>query len=185
MTIVALGMGNKEYNQNEERVSGEVHDLYRFLHQHETMAPNRKKDVLRASVNFTPFGYIFGGLVSTGAAMSIDNCSSGDPCAGLQRDHFFTWKETAEYFFSRELKGLAEFWSELKRRNEIVLLTKKEHSLVGVFQRQGYGPSAYGQAGIQLIRIDSKAIKLSGNKAGIVRKYWPPPDARVAASLSV
>jgi hypothetical protein len=98
---VPYGQGNAEYNRNEARVSGEVYDLYRFLLEHPTMAPNRRKDVLPASVNYTPFGYIFAGLVSARCAELIDvRLRSGeDPCAGMQRDHFFTWKESSAHFF--------------------------------------------------------------------------------------
>jgi len=137
MTSVPRGMANAVYNRDEVRVSAEVYDVYCFLHQHPTMAPNRRKDILRASVGGTPFGYIFGGLVSSEAAKSIDTrLSSGgreDPCAGLQRDHFHPWKETSDYFFARALLEPAEFWLELKRRNEVALVTKAEHTKLGTF----------------------------------------------------
>ena len=178
---VPFGQGNAEYNRNEPRVSDEVYDLYCFLHAHPTMAPNRKKDVLRASVNYTPFGYIFAGLVSAQSAELIDARlrDGGDPCAGMQRDHYYTWKETSEYFFSRPLMPLTEFWDELKRRNEIVLLLKEEHSRVGAFQRAGHGREAYALAGIRLLRVEPKALRLTGNKAGLFAKHWPEPSGRM------
>ena len=177
---VPFGQGNAEYNRNEPRVSGEVYDLYRFLREHPTMAPNRRKDVLRASVNYTPFGYIFGGLVSVRCAELIDIRlrEGSDPCAGMQRDHYFTWKESSDYFFSQPLMSKEKFWAELKRRNEIVLLLKEEHSRVGAFQRSGHGRAAYAAAGIQLLRIDPNALRLSGNKAGLVATHWPTVEAR-------
>ena len=177
---VQFGRANAEYNRNEPRVSGEVYDLYCFLHGHPTMAPNRRKDVLRASVNYTPFGYIFAGLLSVRCAALIDARlkEGSEPCAGMQRDHYYTWKETAESFFSRPLMQLREFWAELKRRNEIVLLLKEEHLRVGSFQRAGHGREAYLLAGIQLLRIEPKAVRLSGNKAGLFVKHWPAAEAR-------
>ncbi len=180
MMEVPFGQGNAEYNRNEPRVSGEVYDLYRFLREHPSMAPNRRKDVLRASVNYTPFGYIFGGLVSVACCDLIDvRLKNGsEPCAGMQRDHYFTWKESSDYFFSQPLMSKDAFWAELKRRNEIVLLLKEEHSRVGAFQRTGLGRAAYAAAGIELVRIDPNALRLSGNKAGLVAKYWPNVEAR-------
>ena len=187
MKTVPRGKANAVYNRDKARVSAEVYGLYRFLHQHPTMAPNRRKDVLRASVNYTPFGYIFGGLISSEAAKSIDSrLTSGkleDPCAGLHRDHFHTWKETAEFFFSRALLGAADFWAELERRNEVVLLTKSEHARVGAFQRKGHGHASYQLADVELLRVDTRAINLLGNKAGLVREHWPPPKARQSAAL--
>lgn len=187
MPLAPKGQGNAMYNRDEARVASEVYDLYCFLHQHPTMAPNRRKDVLRASVNYTPFGYIFEGLLSVSAADTIDERLAADPrqdpCAGLQRDHFHTWKETSAFFFAQPLMAKVDFWAEMKRRNEIVLLTKAEHSRVGIFQRQEHGYASYELAGISLLRIDRSAIRLSGNKAGLVRESWPTKAARIPARL--
>jgi len=181
------GKANEMYNRDEKRVSGEVYDLYCFLHAHPSMAPNRRKDVLRASVNFTPFGYIFGGLVSVRAANLIDRRISEnakqDLCLGMQRDHFNTWKETSHFFFSVPLMARPDFWLEMKRRNEIVLLLKEEHSKVGPYQRLGHGQSAYGAAGIELIRIDPRALLLRGNKAALARQHWPESHTRTPFSF--
>jgi hypothetical protein len=190
MPTIARGMVNALVNRNEDRVSREVYDLYCFLRQHPTIsdAPNRLKDILRASVNYTAFGYIFGGLVSRAAADIIDarlKAGQGeDPCAGIQRDHFHTWKETADFLLAQPVLAFSEFWSELKRRNEVVLLLKEEHAKVGGLQRMGHGHQAYPLAGINLVRVDVRAIKLSGNKAGLVREHWPPPAQRAAAALA-
>jgi hypothetical protein len=73
---------------------------------------------------------------------------------------------------------IEKFWPELKRRNEIVLLLKEEHSRVGGFQRTGHGRGAYEAAGIELLRIDPRALRLTGNKAGLVAKHWPTLEAR-------
>lgn len=177
-----VGQANALYNRDEPRVKGEVYDLYCFLHAHPTMAPNRRKDVLRASVNYTPFGYIFAGLISLRCAELIDArlLDGGDACAGMQRDHYYTWKETADYFFSQPLMERDAFWAELKKRNEVVLVLKEEHSRVGVFQRAGHGRDAYALAGIELLRIEPKAIRLSGNKAGLFAKHWPGREARLS-----
>ena len=107
MTVVPFGKGNAIYNRDEARVSGEVYDLYRFLYEHPTMAPNRRKDVLRASVASTEFGFWFDGLVSVRAAVLVDERVRENPrqdlCAGMHRDHFYTWKENSEFFFSQPL----------------------------------------------------------------------------------
>src|SRR5688500_17303503 len=123
---IPAGKVNAMVNCNEPRISREVHDLYCFLLEHPTISqtPNRFKDILRSPVNYTPFGYICRRLVSRGAAEWIDTLLTSDEkcdaCAGLQRDHLYTWKETAGFLLSRPQMELAEFWEELKRRNEVV-----------------------------------------------------------------
>ncbi len=190
MLEIPRGKANALINQDEARISGEVYDLYCFLREHPTIGQvaHRMKDILRASVSGTPFGYIFGGLVSAAAADTIDErLTSGtlDPCKGLQRDHIYTWKETSEFLLTHRKMNQAEFWAELKRRNEIALLLRTEHARVSALQRKGHGPLAYDLAGIALVRVDPRAIKLSGNKAGLVRAYWTAPKARQLAKLNL
>jgi hypothetical protein len=120
MTMIPRGQVNALINRDEDRISREVYDLYRFLKGHELFgtAPSRFKDVLRASVSGTPFGYIFRGLISVAAAQVIDEHVAmrvGDPCRALHRDHFYTWKDNADFFLSRPTLELDAFWAEMKR----------------------------------------------------------------------
>lgn len=188
MFDIPRGMANALVNRDEARISRESYDLYCFLREHPTLGqvPHRLKDILRASVSGTPYGYIFGGLVSAAAAEAIDdrlNSGALDPCSGLQRDHLYTWKETSEYLLACPRMTHDEFWAELKRRNEVALLLRGEHSKVSSLQRMGHGATAYQVAGISLLRIDPRAIQLSGNKAGLVRAHWPPSSQRHSAKL--
>lgn len=170
----------------EQTIAAEVWEVYRFLRAHPTMSANRRKDILRASVEFTPFGYVFAGKVSRVAAQSIDarlKESNKWPCLGLQRDHFHTWKSTAEYFFNRPMMAKEEFWGELKRRCEYCLVTKPEHSRVSMLQRKGHGLDAYDLAGVQLLLVDRRAVKPAGNRAELVRAFWPSSRQRVPCKL--
>lgn len=188
MQPIPRGKVNALINRNEERVSTEVYDLYVFLKQHPlfSSAPSRFKDVLRASVSGTPFGFIFRGLVSVAAAEAIDQClaagKKADPCAGLHRDHFFSWRENAEFFLGQPLMDKAAFWAELKRRNEVALVTKAEHTRVSGLQRT-YGHEAYSHADIRLVHVDPQAIKLAGYGTSLVRQHWPALADRQEASL--
>ncbi len=186
--MIPRGQANALVNRNEDRISREVYDLYLFLKQHPSFssAPHRFKDVLRASVSGTPFGFIFRGLISVAAARVIDehiaDGLSGDPCATLQRDHFYTWKSNADYFLSQLLLDREPFWKEMKRRNEVVFVTREEHRRLSGLQRV-HGDKAYAVADIQLIRITERAMKLAGYKAAFVAAHWPPEAQRVNACL--
>lgn len=186
--MIPRGKANALVNRNEDRISREVYDLYVFLKQHPSFstAPHRFKDVLRASVSGTPFGFIFRGLVSAAAAKVIDEHIAGglvgDPCTTLQRDHFYTWKCNAVYFLSQPLLDLESFWAEMKRRNEVVFVTREEHRRLSSVQRV-HGDKAYAAAGIKLIRVDDRAMKLAGYKAALVAAHWPADLQRVEACL--
>jgi hypothetical protein len=186
--MIPRGKANALVNRNEDRISREAYDLYVFLKQHPSFstAPHRFKDVLRASVSGTPFGFIFRGLISVAAAKVIDqhilSSSSGDPCATLHRDHFYTWKSNADYFLSQPLLNLQTFWAEMKQRNEVVLVTREEHRRLSGLQRI-HGNQAYAVADIQLTRVSDRAMKLAGYKAALVAAHWPPEAERVGACL--
>lgn len=188
--MIPRGKANALVNRNEDRISREVYDLYRFLKEHPlfSTAPHRFKDVLRASVSGTPFGFIFRGLVSVAAARTIDEHiaqgAGGDACATLQRDHFYTWRDNAEFFLSQPLLAHEEFWEEMKRRNEVVFVTREEHMRLGRLQR-AHGHNAYSVADIRLMRVDPRAMKLAGYRAALVRTYWPDATARSEATLPV
>ena len=80
--------------------------------------------------------------MSLEAAKLIDDrlaLGDRDPCAGLQRDHFHTWRTTAEFFFSQSTLGREDFWAEMKRRNEVALLTRADHSKLVLHQRTAQG----------------------------------------------
>ena len=188
--MIPRGKANALINRDEDRISREVYDLYLFLKGHPlfSTAPHRFKDVLRAAVSGTPFGFIFHGLVSAAAAKIIDehiaSGMKGDPCAGLQRDHFYTWKDNAEFFLSQPVLEPAPFWAEMKRRNEVVFVTREEHTRLGPLQRTN-GHNAYALANIRLVHVDPRAMKLAGYKAALVRTYWPAEAERSEALLPV
>jgi hypothetical protein len=173
---------NELCNRDESRVKQEVYDVYAFLHRHPSMAENRCIDVLRAAIASTPFVYAFSGLVTVAAAALIDErLAAGDgtdPCAELQRDHFIPWRDTGRYFFHRELLPIEEFWPEMKRRNEVALLHKREHHGLAGHQRAGHGHDAYQLTGLQLVQVDKRAIVLSGQRAKLIRDYWLSPKKR-------
>ena len=154
-----------------------------FLRGHPSFstAPHRFKDVLRASVSGTPFGFIFQGLVSLAAAKIIDdhltNGIQSDPCAALHRDHFYTWKDNADFFLSQPVLEFVEFWSEMKRRNEVAFVTREEHARLAALQR-AHGHDAYVAGNIRLVRVDPRTMKLAGYKAAFVRAHWPPEAKR-------
>lgn len=116
----------------------------------------------------TPYGFIFRGLVSVAAARVIDEHiaagRSGDPCTTLHRDHFFTWKSNADFFLAHSLLDRVPFWAELKRRNEVVFVTREEHHRLSGLHRT-HGEAAYTVANIPLVRVDERAMKLAGYKA--------------------
>lgn len=186
--MIPRGKANALVNRNEDRISREVYDLYLFLKGHPSFntAPHRFKDVLRASVNGTPFGFIFQGLVSLAAAKIIDdhvtNGIQGDPCAALHRDHFYTWNDNAQFFLSKPVFEFTNFWSEMKRRNEVVFVTREEHARLAGLQR-AHGFNAYAVGNIRLVRVDPRTMKLAGYRAAFVRAHWPPETERRECSL--
>jgi hypothetical protein len=186
--MIPRGKANTLVNRNEDRISREVYDLYMFLRGHASFsaAPHRFKDVLRASVSGTPFGFIFQGLVSLAAAKIIDdhlaNGIQSDPCAALHRDHFYTWKDNADFFLSQPVFELVEFWSEMKRRNEVAFVTREEHARLAALQR-AHGHDAYTAGNIRLVRVDPRTMKLAGYKAAFVRAHWPSEAERSECSL--
>ena len=187
-TMIPRGKVNALVNRDEDRISREVYDLYRFLKGHPSFstAPHRFKDVLRASVAGTPFGFIFRGLVSVAAAKVIDeHVAKGrksDPCAALHRDHFYTWRDNAEFFLSQPVLDPAAFWAEMKRRNEVVFVTREEHTRLGSLQR-AHKQNAYALANVRLVKVDPRAMKLAGYKAALVCTYWPAATKRSGALL--
>ena len=124
MTIAPPGKANALYNKDEVRVSAEVYDIYRFLHQHPTKAPTRRKDVLRASINYTPFGYIFGGLVSSEAA--LENATEAMRIHGAYG--YSTEDHVERYYRDAPLLCIGEGTNEIQRITITKQLVARSHA---------------------------------------------------------
>lgn len=184
---IKRGSANEEVNRNEEWISEEVYDLYRFLMGHPRVrrAPHRFKDILRGSLNGTKWGYFVDGLVSAAAADQIDTLQrkgAGQPTAGLQRDHIFPWNQTALFFLDSPVLSKERFWAEIKRRSEVCFVLKSEHTAINRYQAT-HGLAAYRIAGVDVYRVPADAFDAKGYSGGLGKGEWPSLAKRAKVDL--
>jgi hypothetical protein len=125
------------------------------------------KDIIRATVNGTLWGYIFDGHISAAAAVALD----ADPQAinTMQRDHATTWKVLAAELLAAAQRGAPadELWATLKRGCVVVVVTRQEHALLSGLQRKDPA-TAYARAGIKVLRArKSSQFKSRGYRVAL------------------